>query len=112
MLASSIDRMEIPTRTWAAKEGLRTGYGLSNYWSIHEDFVYHGHDGGVAGGLTEMAYLPDHSVGYFYSINSGSGDAFGKIGRTIRAFITRNLQKPTLPPLASLPANASAYAGW
>jgi hypothetical protein len=112
MPASSINRMEIPTRTWAAKEGLKTGYGMSNYWSIHEGFVYHGHNGGVEGGLTEMAYLPDYGVGYFYSINAGNGDAFEKIGKTIRAYVTRNLQKPALPPVASLPANAGAYAGW
>ena len=85
MPAASIDRMEVPTSTWAAQEGLKTGYGLSNYWSINEGFVYHGHDGGVDGGLTEMAYMPDYGVGYFYSINSGNGDAFQKIGKTIRA---------------------------
>jgi len=112
MPASSIERMETPTRTWAAKEGLKTGYGLSNYWSIHEGFVYHGHNGGLAGGLTEMAYMPDYGVGYFYSINAGNGGAFGKIGKAIRAYITRNLQKPALPPVAALPANAGAYAGW
>ncbi len=112
MPASSIDRMEVPTRTWAAKEGLKAGYGMSNYWSIHEGFVYHGHNGGVEGGLTEMAYLPDYGVGYFYSINAGNGDAFEKIGKTIRAFVTRDLQKPPLPPVAPLPANARAYAGW
>ena len=112
MPASSIDRMEIPTRTWAAQQGLKTGYGMSNYWSIHEGFVYHGHNGGVEGGLTEMAYLPDYGVGYFYSINAGNGDAFEKVGKAIRAYVTRNLQKPALPPVASLPANVSAYAGW
>ena len=112
MPAASIDRMEIPTRTWAAQEGLKTGYGLSNYWSIHEGFVYHGHNGGVAGGITEMAYLPDNGVGYSYSINAGNGDAFVKIGKTIRAYVTRELQKPALPPVASLSANASSYAGW
>jgi CubicO group peptidase (beta-lactamase class C family) len=37
--ASSIDRMEIPTRTWAAKEGLKAGYGLSYYWTINDGFV-------------------------------------------------------------------------
>ena len=110
--SASIDRMEIPTRTWAAKEGLKAGYGLSNYWSIHEGFVYHGHNGGVEGGLTEMAYLPDYGVGYFYSINSGNGDAFEKIGKTIRAYVTRELQKPVLPPAASLTSNAGDYAGW
>jgi CubicO group peptidase (beta-lactamase class C family) len=109
---ASIDRMEMPTRTWAAKEGLKAGYGLSNYWSINEGFVYHGHDGGVAGGLTEMAYMPDNGVGYFYSINAANGGSFEKIGEAIRAYITRNLQKPTPPPAATLPANAVAYAGW
>jgi CubicO group peptidase (beta-lactamase class C family) len=112
MPAASIDRMEVPMRTWAAKEGLKTGYGLSNYWSIHDGFVYHGHNGGVAGGLTDMSYLTDYGVGYFYSINAGNGDAFGKVGKAIRAYITRNLQKPALPSVATLPANANEYAGW
>ncbi len=110
--AASIDRMEMPTRTWAAKEGLKAGYGLSNYWSINEGFVYHGHDGGVAGGLTEMAYMPENGVGYFYSINAANGASFGKIGEAIRAYMTRNLQKPTPPPVATLSTNATAYTGW
>ena len=110
--AANIDRMEIPASTWAAKEGLRSGYGLSNYWSIHEGFVYHGHNGGVNGGLTEMAYLPEYGVGYFYSINSGNGNAFDQIGKAIRAYVTAKLQKPPLPPVASLPTNAADYAGW
>src|SRR5271168_5244660 len=97
MPPGSIDRMEIPTRTWGAQEGLKAGYGLSNYWSFHEGFVYHGHNGGVDGGLTEMAYLPEYGVGYFYSIDSDNGDSFQKIGKTIRAYLTRELQKPVLP---------------
>ncbi|MGO8797325.1 MAG: serine hydrolase [Candidatus Sulfotelmatobacter sp.] len=112
MPAALIERMEVPTRTWAAQQGLKAGYGLSNYWSIHDGFVYHGHNGGVEGGLTEMSYMPDYGVGYFYSINSGSVDAFGKIGKAIRAYVTRNLEKPPLPPVASLPVNAGTYAGW
>ena len=110
--AADIDRMEIPASTWAAKEGMRYGYGLSNYWSVHEGFVYHGHNGGVNGGLTEMAYLPEYDVGYFYSINSGNGNAFDRMGKAIRAYITARLQKPSLPPVASLPPNAADYAGW
>ena len=110
--ASDIDRMESPTSTWAAKDGMKDGYGLGNYWSIEDGFVYHGHNGGVEGGLTEMAYMPDYGVGYFYSINSGSGDAFEKAAKAIRAYVTRDLQKPALPALASLPAQAVEYAGW
>jgi CubicO group peptidase (beta-lactamase class C family) len=110
--AADIDRMENPASTWAAKEGMKIGYGLSNYWTIQDGFVYHGHDGGVEGGLTEMAYMPDYGVGYFFSINSGNGDAFRRVSKAVRAYITRNLQKPSLPPVASLPANAAEYAGW
>ena len=110
--SKDIDRMEIPTSTWAARDGMKAGYGLSNYWSIQDGFVYHGHNGGVEGGLTQMAYLPDYGVGLFYSINSGSADAFEKTGKAIRAYVTNKLEKPALPPEASLPPNAAQYAGW
>ena len=110
--ASDIDRMEIPETTWAAKDGMKTGYGLSNYWSIEDGFVYHGHDGGVEGGLTDMSYMPNYDVGYFFSINSGNGDAFEKIAKAIRAYITSKLQRPDVPTAAPLPANAADYAGW
>jgi len=110
--AADMDRMESPKSTWAAQEGLKPGYGLSNYWSIEDGFVYHGHDGGVDGGLTDMSYMPDHGVGYFVSINSGSDDGFMKVGKAIRAYITHTLEKPPLPPAAQLPANAADYAGW
>jgi CubicO group peptidase (beta-lactamase class C family) len=112
MPAAAIERMESPKSTWAAKEGLRAGYGLSNYWSVYEGFVYHGHNGGVEGGLTDMAYMPDQGIGYFYSINSGNGDAFNKIGTLIRAYSTRALQRPPIPPVAPLPAQATEYTGW
>lgn len=110
--SASIDRMETPTRTWEAQQGLKAGYGMSNYTSIHDGFVYHGHNGGVNGGLTEMAYMPEYGVGYFYSINSGNGDAFGKVGDAIRAYVTRSLTRQPVPPPAALPADAAQYAGW
>ena len=112
MPAASIDRMETPTRTWEAQQGLKAGYGLSNYPSLHDGFEYHGHSGGVDGGLTDMAYMPEYGVGYSYSINSGNGEAFGKIGDAIRAYVTRSLQRPPVPAAAPLPADAANYAGW
>lgn len=110
--AGDVDRMEIPTSTWAAKDGLKAGYGLSNYWSVEDGFVYHGHDGGVEGGLTQMAYMADYNVGYFFSINSGNGDTFDKIGKAIRAYATNKLQKPSVPAAAALPPAAAEYGGW
>jgi CubicO group peptidase (beta-lactamase class C family) len=110
--AAFIDRMETPTRTWEAQQGLTAGYGLCNYTSVRDGFVYHGHNGGMNGGLTDMSYLPEYGTGYCYSINSGNGDAFGKIGKAIRAYVTRSLQRPPVPAGAPLPADAQQYAGW
>ena len=110
--SANIDRMENPLSTWSAKEGMKYGYGLSNYWQVEDGYVYHGHNGGVEGGLTEMAYLPEYNVGYFFSINAGSGDAFEKIAKAIRGYITAKLQKPAVPPGAPLPQNAADYTGW
>ena len=109
---SDIDRMETPASSWAAQAGMTTGYGLSNYAMIFDGFAYRGHDGGVQGGLTQVAYMAQYGVGYFYSINSGSGEAFQRIGKAIRAYITRDLPRPVLPAVASLPSNAAQYGGW
>lgn len=110
--AADIDRMESPVSTWAAHDGLKDGYGLSNYWSILDGFVYHGHNGGVNGGLTEMNYLPAYGVGYFFSINAGNGDAFNRIGKAIRGYITAKLQRPAVPAVTPVPLEAAQYAGW
>jgi len=56
--------------------------------------------------------MPESGVGYFYSINSGNGDAFNKIGDAIRAYITRDLTRPPVPAPGALPPDAAEYAGW
>ena len=50
----------------AAKDGMKAGYGLSNYWSVGRRIRLSRYDGGVEGGLTEMAYMADYNVGYFF----------------------------------------------
>jgi CubicO group peptidase (beta-lactamase class C family) len=110
--AADIDRMESPTSTWAAKDGRKFGYGLCNFWNIQDGFVYHGHAGSVGNGQTWINYMPDYDVGYFFSINSGNGDAFSEADKAIRDYVTRKLEKPALPAVASLPPRAIEYAGW
>jgi CubicO group peptidase (beta-lactamase class C family) len=44
---SAIDQMETPTSTYAAAEGVKTGYGLCNCTTEWNGWVFHGH-GGVA----------------------------------------------------------------
>jgi CubicO group peptidase (beta-lactamase class C family) len=111
---SSIVRMETPTTYWGAQGGLKTGYGLHNYTTLDDlGFVWHGHNGGVDGGLSEMAYLPEQGVGYFFSINSGNGEAFDKIAKELKAFMTRELPRPTLPAAQPIPLRLQQdYSGW
>jgi CubicO group peptidase (beta-lactamase class C family) len=110
--SADIDRMEIPASTWAAKDGMKYGYGLGNYWTVEDGFVYHGHVGSVVGGSSELEYLPDYGVGYFFGFNTGNGDAYDRIGKAIRDYITRNLQRPALPVAASLLPRSAEHAGW
>lgn len=112
MPPSIFNRMEVPTSTWAAKEGFEMGYGLHNFRTIHDGFIYHGHDGNVPGGLTAMQYMPDRGVGFFYSLNSGNREAFKEVGRVIRAYITHQLPRPSLLPVASISEKTHAYSGW
>lgn len=110
---ASIERMEKPTTTPAARLGMATGYGLANYTSHYEGFVFHGHNGGVNGGLTDMSYLPEEGLGYIFMINSGSGGAYTRIMKLIRGYLTRDLTAPEPPPTARVPAALQArYSGF
>jgi CubicO group peptidase (beta-lactamase class C family) len=110
--SASVDRMEVPTRSWAAKEGVSIGYGLHNYSTVADGFVVHGHNGGVSGGLTAMAYVPSAGVGYFMSINADNGAAFQRLENVIRRYALRGLTPPVQPPAQILPAFANNYVGW
>ncbi len=99
--ADSITRMENPASTSAARAGQTAGYGLSNFTSTHETWIYHGHDGGVNGGITEFAYLPEAGVAHAIMVNSADYLAFIEIRDLVRGFETRALDAPdSLPAVA------------
>ncbi len=111
--SDAIDRMERPTSTYAAAEGLEIGYGLGNAVTVRGHRIYHGHGGAVPSGLAELTYLPDKDVGYAVMINSRSGDAQAQLGRAIRAYLLRN-EKPLqpLPDGSAHEALMAGYSGW
>lgn len=110
---ASIERMETSETLPSAKLGRMAGYGLYNYETVEGAFVFHGHQGAVEGGLTEMAYLPDNGRGYAFMINSGSGRAMSRISGLVRHYIIRGLSPPALPPVAIVPADIRRhYAGY
>jgi hypothetical protein len=92
----SLDRMERTESTSAAAAGQEVGYGLNNYSSSHDSWIYRAHDGGVNGGITEFAYLPEAGVGHAIMVNSDDFAAFREIAGLVRGFETRGLQAPTI----------------
>ncbi len=99
----SVDRMESPTTTLSARQGMLTGYALGNATSMEEGFLFYGHGGGMNAYLAQYGYLPRHGLGYVYAINSANGRAMREIGRLIRRFLVRGLT-PAMPTSIEIPA--------
>ena len=110
----AIDRMEHSQSSLMSRAGLAVGYGLHLYRIADTTgFTWTGHNGGVEGGLSDLSYLPTHGVGYAFQINSGNGDALGKITTLVRAYLTQDLTRPAEPAVAPIAApTRTRYSGW
>jgi len=100
----SIERMETPVASLAARAGLKAGYGLNNMSMPAGGFAWHGHGGGIDGFGAMLAYVPEAGVGYYYSVNASNGAAVDEFGKLIRAFLTRDITPPAPAASASTPA--------
>jgi len=110
--AASIERMEQGKTLPSAKLGRMLEYGLFNYDIPYGPFVFHGHNGAVMGGITEMAYLPEQGCGYVVMINSGSFLAASRITDQVREYLRPKLTAPPLPPTVPVPDQLKQhYAG-
>jgi CubicO group peptidase (beta-lactamase class C family) len=92
----SLARMERTETTNGARAGLEVGYGLANYSSGHEHWIFREHGGGVLGGLTELAYLPEAGIGHVIMINSDDSRALNEISDLVRDYETAHLAKPVV----------------
>ena len=90
--AASIDRMETPTTLPGNAQGVLAGYGLANYTSGHKAWgiAFRGHDGGVIGGLTQLAYVRELGEGYVFMISSGNPAALGEISELLKDYLLRD----------------------
>lgn len=115
--AASIQRMEYPQTTLAAKAGLRNGYGFANGSILDGPVVQHGigpaSGGNVGGYLSSFGYMPNQGVGYVALINNGSGEsALRSIDELLARYLVAGQNLPQ-PPSASLtPAQLKPYTGY
>jgi len=111
--AASFSRMETPTTTLGAQAGTNAGYGLHNYVTGYEakKLAFRGHDGDLAGGHCRLSYIPELGVGYVLLFNEDNMVALDKIPKLIRAFLTKDINKPAAT-IAPLPEKLHALEGY
>ncbi|UCC81840.1 MAG: beta-lactamase family protein [Gemmatimonadota bacterium] len=103
---ASLERMETPGTTLAARAGMRAGYGLGNFTSARGGFLFHGHDGGMNAYLASYGYMPDAGVGYAVMINRASR-ALSDIRKLVQRYLVRDLEAQ-VPPVAEATGEAVA----
>lgn len=82
-----VERMENPTSTAAAGQGLQFGYGLGNYHQVHRGFVFHGHGGDADGYLTHCAYNRDSALGFCLLINAFQGNTLRAMRKRVMDYL-------------------------
>ena len=92
----TVTRMETPTTTLAAREGVTHGDGLGNTTVFVNGHLFRGHGGTITGFRSRSAYSSDLGVGYFVSVNTGSG-AVTLIERLLGERLTEGFEKPRGP---------------
>jgi len=92
LTAESIKRMRNSESTNSNE--IDNGYGLNNIPVLLNNFLYHGHDGGVNGALADLRYLPSGNAGFVILTNSGNPSKLKQIREQIVSFQTQELIKP------------------
>ena len=88
----SVTRMETPTTTLAARAGFPLGYGLGSYTTLRNGYIFHGHDGMVAGFVASYGYNVEIDRGYAVSINKVSDRALQEIIEAIVEYLTAGIE--------------------
>jgi hypothetical protein len=90
----SVSRMETPMTNRAASAGFPLGYGLGNYTTLRNGYIFHGHDGMISGFSASYGYNVTLDRGYAVSINKVSAAAIESIKNAIYAYITMDAGTP------------------
>ena len=109
--AESIERMERPQSSLAARNGIEVGYGLANATTPGFGYSFHGHRGIIDGYAAAYDYLPEHGIGYVVAINVGDTEPLNELRYAVMARIAQAHEAP-IPATAEVPVDArSELAG-
>ena len=94
LTSESILRMETPTSTLGAIQGIKAGYGLHNFTTGHGDlgFAFHGHDGGLPGARVALMYSTELKSGYLIMTSTNNGSLWQMTELTTR-YLLKDVEK-------------------
>lgn len=103
----SLERMETPGTSLAAKVGLETGYGLGIRKAYFNGHQIYGHGGDGDGYLAEFAYSKESQRAYFLVINAYRHDILDEFTGPLNNWLIEGLSEheeaTTWPTVKSLP---------
>jgi hypothetical protein len=102
--AKTIERVESPATTLAARRGLAYGYGLGNYWWLRQGIVFHGHGGDADGYLSRMGYTRANDSGYFLVITAFQSATLRAMQAAVERYLVQGLTAENAPPVYPLNA--------
>lgn len=98
--SASVDRMETPTTSLAARAGSKQGYGLNSFTTSYQGYLLHGHDGANLGVRAHYLYHSTLNRGMIVLTNS-DGPGFGKLKDAVLTAVMQNVPQQ-LPPVYPL----------
>lgn len=108
LLETSMERLERPTSSPAARAGVTTGYGLYNRSFWDHGYEWHGHDGEWDGAESLICYCQELGLGLVILMNSNNGYALHQIQSSVGRYLMRNIPSKSLPAPAPLPVALKA----
>jgi len=108
---ASIQRMERPGTTLAARHHLTYGYGLGLGQTLRKGFLWYGHGGDGDGYLSHFAYNREADAGYFLTINAFNHSALDAMKAQVQDHLTHALSPPRPPPAKLDPDTLSLLTG-
>lgn len=95
LTSESVNRIETPTTTLAARAGFPLGYGLGSYTTARNGYVFHGHEGMVSGFSASYGYNTELNRGFAISINKISDEALQRIIDAVIEYYSAGFEFPS-----------------
>ena len=106
----SIARMERSETTLSGH--LQPGYGLGNFPSSEQGFIFRGHNGSMPGHHARYAYLTDQGLGYCVMASVSNNRLVRRVDVLVSEYLVRDLDRPSAPVATAMAPDIDQWTGY